>query len=198
MRTPTRAILLPVESVYCDSEDFAIWRSGVPRAWRATACAGYNGGGMWFLEEKLRLQQRVWKRRAPCVRSRLRGTVPREACEHDGCLPWFADRFRHLRLRPASVICVSRATPSVRRRRPHHLRPAGEPPGPLAAAEDPFAAAAPPRRYTKAWCRGQAPRSRRRLLRELAQRGGTLEGGCSKYGRAVQVLGLGVDPLPPA
>src|SRR5262245_5818213 len=51
-----------VESVYCDTEDFAIWKSTGPTRMARYRLRRYGRGTACFLEEKLRLQDRVWKR----------------------------------------------------------------------------------------------------------------------------------------
>jgi hypothetical protein len=186
-----------VESVYCDSADFAIWRSRGPLRLARYRLRRYNGAAMWFLEEKLRLQERVWKRRAVCTQQGFAALCRSDGVEQGGCLPWFADRFRNLSLRPASVICYRRhafCTPDGGRITFDRQVAAW----PAAAGADPFDAAVPPVPVLEGVVlevkhRGPAGS----LLRELAGRT-DVDGGCSKYGRAVQVLGLAKAALPPA
>ena len=179
-----------VESVYCDTDDFAIWRSRGPARMARYRLRRYNGAAVWYLEEKLRLQDRVWKRRAACTADGFAALRRGDDAVLDGCLPWFADRFRSLRLLPASVIGYRRhafCAPGGARITFDRQVAAWR----AATGEDPFApagASVPVVDGVVLEVKHAGPATP--LLRELAGRLGALAGGCSKYGRAVRALGL--------
>ncbi|MHC4823462.1 MAG: VTC domain-containing protein [Planctomycetota bacterium] len=67
----------------------------------------YDANTEWFLEEKLRLGDRVWKRRLPLTEADaqevVHGTDPL-----DGPLEWFRSRFRVLNLMPTLLVQYAR------------------------------------------------------------------------------------------
>lgn len=177
-----------VESVYCDTEDFAIWKSAGPARMARYRLRRY-GSGACFLEEKLRLQERVWKRRAPCPASSFAALCRGEEPVLDGQLPWFAGRFRAFVLRPTAVIAYRRYAfqqGDVRITFDRQVRA-----WPVGGGADPFARTAEPALVVAGVVlevKHAGPPDA--MVRELTQLTGGLAGGCSKYGRAVSVLGL--------
>ena len=97
-----------VESIYFDTPQLDCLRGDGVNSLPKYRARRYNGDlESFFLEEKLRRQQQVWKRRLPCRQDELAlivgGTT---SLEGDG--EWFRMRFRVLRLQPYLVVVYQR------------------------------------------------------------------------------------------
>ncbi|MEM7261103.1 MAG: polyphosphate polymerase domain-containing protein [Planctomycetota bacterium] len=99
--------LIRIESVYFDTENRACYRGRSRHKLPKHRLRRYDSGAEAVLEEKLRIDDRVWKRRLPLRIDRAdeirttRGTL-------EGFEEWFRARFRVLDLRPALWVAYDR------------------------------------------------------------------------------------------
>ncbi len=97
-----------VESIYFDTPRLDCLRGGGVNGLPKYRARRYDGDlESFFLEEKLRRQQQVWKRRLPCRQDELAPIVG-GATSLEGDREWFRMRFRVLRLQPYLVVVYRR------------------------------------------------------------------------------------------
>lgn len=99
--------VIPVASLYFDSPGRICYRDRAPHKLPKHRLRQYDGCSAFYLEEKLRVGERVWKRRLPVPEERLEailhGTQPL-----DDEYEWFRSRFRILNLMPTLMIAYHR------------------------------------------------------------------------------------------
>ncbi len=103
-----------VESIYFDTPSRACYRNRSRHKLPKHRLRRYDGGSPWYLEEKLRVDSRVWKRRMSVTESELGlildGDRQTDGIDSDGgALEWFRSRFRVLDLVPTLYIGYDRA-----------------------------------------------------------------------------------------
>jgi len=97
-----------VESIYFDTPRLDCLRGNGVNSLPKYRARRYDGNlESFFLEEKLRRQQQVWKRRLPCQQDELASIVA-GAASLEGDREWFRLRFRVLRLQPYLVVVYRR------------------------------------------------------------------------------------------
>ena len=97
-----------VESIYFDTPTLDCLRGSGPDRLPKYRARRYDGNGQSiFLEEKLRRQQQVWKRRLPCKQGEFLA-IAHGADGLRGDPEWFRMRFQVLQLKPSLVIVYRR------------------------------------------------------------------------------------------
>ncbi len=174
-----------VESVYFDTPMLDCLRGRGPDRLPKYRARRYNGNGQSiFLEEKLRRQQQVWKRRLPCGPAEL-AAITRGPNSLEGAREWFRTRFRVLQLQPSLVVVYQRTAlvASDERLTLDRCIEASR------VADGDFEGRGQPRRIVELdVLELKHPPARSKLMRKLAAMAGQAE-ACSKYARGMRAFG---------
>jgi hypothetical protein len=189
-----------VESIYFDTPRLDCLRGDGVNSLPKYRARRYDSNlESFFLEEKLRRQQQVWKRRLPLRQDEL-AAIAGGATSLEGDREWFRLRFRVLRLQPYLVVVYQRwalvgaADERLTIDRCIDAYRVGN--GTAAFVED---KGAPQRILELDVLELKHPLARSPLMRELEAMAGNTD-QCSKYGRGMRAFGYARsnDPGPAA
>ncbi len=176
-----------VESIYFDTPNLDCLRRNGRDCLPKYRARYYNGDRQsMFLEEKLRQQQQVWKRRLPCGPEEL-AAITRGPASLEGAREWFRTRFRVLQLQPCLVVVYQRtALVAGDERLTLDRRIEAK-----KVADGDTEGRGEPRRIVELdVLELKHPPARSKLMRKLAAMAGQAE-ACSKYARGMRAFGYG-------